>query len=99
MIRKFINLFVLPMTGVLLVGCIWWAASTWISTDLPSPRQTWQESKIYIFQPFEKRGEMDQGIGLLAYYSLVRVSKGLPWLHRSAFCWGSPRRAIGYGIR
>ena len=76
MIRKFINLFVLPMTGVLLVGCIWWAASTWISTDLPSPRQTWQESKIYIFQPFEKRGEMDQGIGLLAYYSLVRVSKG-----------------------
>src|SRR6266852_3363114 len=76
MIRKFINLFVLPMTGVLLVGGIWWAASTWISTDLPSPRQTWQESKIYLLQPFEKRGEMDQGIGLLAYYSLVRVAKG-----------------------
>lgn len=76
MIKKFTNVLILPLVGVLLVGCIWWAASRWISSDLPSPRQTWQESKIYIFQPFEKRGEMDQGIGLLAYYSLLRVSKG-----------------------
>ena len=27
-------------------------------------------------EPFEKRGEMDQGIGLLAYYSLIRVAQG-----------------------
>ena len=38
--------------------------------------KTWEESKIYVLEPFEKRGEMDQGIGLLAYYSLVRVAKG-----------------------
>src|SRR5205823_6708795 len=38
--------------------------------------RTWQESKIYILQPLEKRGEMDQGILLLAYYSLFRVAKG-----------------------
>ena len=44
--------------------------------DLPSPLRTWEESKLYILEPFAKRGEMDQGIGLLAYYSLVRVAKG-----------------------
>src|SRR5438067_5380216 len=47
-----------------------------VSKDLPSPWKTWQESKLYVLQPFEKRGEMDQGIGLLAFYSLVRVAKG-----------------------
>ena len=44
--------------------------------DLPSPLKTWEESKIYILKPLEKRGEMDQGIALLAYYSLVRVARG-----------------------
>jgi nitrate/nitrite transport system permease protein len=31
---------------------------------------------MYILQPFDKRGEMDQGIARLAYYSLIRVAKG-----------------------
>jgi nitrate/nitrite transport system permease protein len=44
--------------------------------DLPSPLKTWQDSKVYIMQPLVKRGEMDQGIGLLAYQSLIRVAKG-----------------------
>jgi len=44
--------------------------------DLPSPMKTWQDSKIYIMEPLVKRGEMDQGIGLLAYQSLIRVAKG-----------------------
>jgi nitrate/nitrite transport system permease protein len=38
--------------------------------------RTWQESKIYILEPFEKRGETDQGIARLAYYSLLRVGRG-----------------------
>ena len=48
--------------------------------------ETWEESKLYILEPFEKRGEMDQGIGLLAYYSLVRVAQGflLGIAHRDA---------------
>jgi nitrate/nitrite transport system permease protein len=65
----------LPLVGL---GCAligWSAASTFI-TDLPSPVQTWQESKLYVLEPFAKRGEMDQGIGLLAYYSLLRVAQG-----------------------
>jgi nitrate/nitrite transport system permease protein len=44
--------------------------------ELPSPLKTWQESRVYLLEPFTKRGEMDQGIGLLAYYSLFRVARG-----------------------
>ena len=67
--------FLLPLTGIVMAGLLWTATSRYIP-DLPSPLRTWQESKIYILEPLVKRGEMDQGIGLLAYYSLVRVAKG-----------------------
>jgi nitrate/nitrite transport system permease protein len=65
----------LPLTGIGLVGVVWVLASRSIP-DLPSPAETWSESKIYVLQPFEKRGEMDQGIARLASYSLLRVAKG-----------------------
>jgi nitrate/nitrite transport system permease protein len=67
--------FVLPVIGIFLLGVIWTILASLVQ-DLPSPLKTWEESKIYILQPLEKRGEMDQGILLLAYYSLVRVAKG-----------------------
>src|SRR5437764_10789937 len=67
--------FCLPLGGVLLVGILWALLSTQIP-DLPSPMKTWQDSKIYILQPFDKRGESDQGIARLAFYSLWRVAKG-----------------------
>jgi nitrate/nitrite transport system permease protein len=65
----------LPMVGIGGALLLWWAASRSVP-DLPSPVRTWEESKLYILEPFAKRGEMDQGIGLLAYYSLVRVAQG-----------------------
>jgi nitrate/nitrite transport system permease protein len=65
----------LPSVGIVLALIAWWAASTLVP-DLPSPMRTWEESKIYILKPLEKRGETDQGIGLLAYYSLMRVARG-----------------------
>ncbi len=65
----------LPLAGVFVLGLFWTIVAANVQ-DLPSPLQTWQDSKLYILQPWEKRGEMDQGIGLLAYYSLVRVAKG-----------------------
>jgi nitrate/nitrite transport system permease protein len=65
----------LPLVGVLFLGVIWSILSMKVP-DLPSPLKTWEESKVYILEPLVKRGEMDQGIGLLAYYSLVRVAKG-----------------------
>jgi nitrate/nitrite transport system permease protein len=66
---------VLPASGVVLFGLLWTVASIYVK-DLPSPLKTWQDSKLYVLQPFDKRGEMDQGIALLASYSLWRVAKG-----------------------
>jgi nitrate/nitrite transport system permease protein len=65
----------LPLSGVVLIGLIWLVASQSVA-DLPSPLRTWNESKSLVLRPFDKRGEMDQGIARLAYYSLVRVAKG-----------------------
>jgi nitrate/nitrite transport system permease protein len=65
----------LPLVGISLALAGWWATSQ-IVPDLPSPLETWEESKLYILEPLAKRGEMDQGIGLLAYYSLLRVGQG-----------------------
>lgn len=65
----------LPLVGLVAAGLGWWAASLYVP-DLPSPLRTWEESKIYILEPLTKRGESDQGIVLLASYSLVRVAQG-----------------------
>jgi len=65
----------LPIVGILAVVALWAFMSTRVP-DLPSPMKTWQESKLFIMEPLVKRGEMDQGIGLLAYQSLIRVAKG-----------------------
>jgi nitrate/nitrite transport system permease protein len=65
----------LPLVGIGIALLVWWGASLRVP-DLPSPARTWEESKIYILEPLEKRGETDQGIALLAYYSLVRVAQG-----------------------
>lgn len=73
--QRIINFF-LPCLGILIVGALWWFASAHISKDLPSPWKSWEESKLYVLKPFEKRGETDQGIGLLTLYSLWRVAKG-----------------------
>jgi nitrate/nitrite transport system permease protein len=72
--KRVIALF-LPLVGVGIALLVWWGASVRVP-DLPSPVRTWEESKIYILAPLEKRGETDQGIALLAYYSLVRVAQG-----------------------
>jgi nitrate/nitrite transport system permease protein len=79
LIKRLVDLS-LPLCGISLALFAWWAASQAVP-DLPSPLRTWEESKLYILQPFVKRGETDQGIALLAYYSLVRVAQG--------FCSGS----------
>src|SRR5712664_2234270 len=68
--------YVLPIVGFCLIILLWTVVSTVISKDLPSPFKTWQESKLYVMEPFQKRGEMDQGIGRLAAYSILRVAKG-----------------------
>lgn len=75
MITKRLMHFTLPLVGVAMALALWWATSRFVP-DLPSPLRTWEESKLYVLEPLAKRGEMDQGIGLLAYYSLIRVAQG-----------------------
>lgn len=47
-----------------------------ISQDLPTPAETWTASKLYVSQPFAKRGEMDQGILSFTWLSLKLVLQG-----------------------
>jgi nitrate/nitrite transport system permease protein len=56
-----------PITKVVRVG---------ISSDLPSPAETWRASARYLVEPFAKRGELDQGILSFAWLSLKLVIQG-----------------------
>ena len=67
---------VLPLAGVAVVLLLWAISSSTWARELPSPVKTWEKSKDYILKPLEKRGEMDQGILLFTWYSLVLVAKG-----------------------
>jgi nitrate/nitrite transport system permease protein len=74
LVQRLVGLL-LPLCGIALALLAWAAASRAVP-DLPSPLETWSESRLYVLEPLTKRGEMDQGILLLAYYSLVRVTRG-----------------------
>jgi nitrate/nitrite transport system permease protein len=74
--KKSITSILLSFVGIVLVLGLWSIVSANVAPDLPSPIKTWEESRLYIMQPWEKRGEMDQGIGLMTAYSLLRVAKG-----------------------
>jgi nitrate/nitrite transport system permease protein len=71
-----IKRIVLPGLGLVIVLVLWTVISQTVAHDLPSPAKTWAESRRYVLEPFFKDGEMNQGIGRLAFYSLVRVGKG-----------------------
>ena len=74
--KKTITSILLSFVGIFLVLGLWSAISANVAPDLPSPFKTWEESRLYIMEPWAKRGEMDQGIGLMTAYSLLRVAKG-----------------------
>src|SRR6188768_404860 len=67
---------ILPLFGIAIMVGIWAICSATWAKELPSPTQTWAKSKDYILKPFEKRGEMDQGILRFTWYSLILVAKG-----------------------
>jgi nitrate/nitrite transport system permease protein len=76
MSRAKVQYFFLPFVGALVVLALWAISSaTWAPT-LPSPYKTWEASRLYIMEPFEKRGELDQGILRFTWYSLIRVAEG-----------------------
>jgi nitrate/nitrite transport system permease protein len=47
-----------------------------LSADLPTPAETWKASRVYITEPFAKRGELDQGILAFTWLSLKLVAQG-----------------------
>lgn len=67
---------ILPTLGLLVVLALWAITSATLAKELPSPTKTWEASKEYIVKPFEKRGEMDQGILRFTWYSLILVAQG-----------------------
>src|SRR3970040_3102873 len=74
--KKTIQNLGLPLVGISMVIALWSALSGTVAKEWPSPLETWEQSKLYITAPWEKRGEMDQGILRMASYSLWRVAKG-----------------------
>src|SRR5712671_576917 len=75
-VLKKIDWLLLPLIGIGVVLAIWAVSSATWAKELPSPLKTWESSKIYILDPFAKRGEMDQGILRFTWYSLTLVAEG-----------------------
>ncbi len=73
---KWVSYALMPAMGILGVLGLWSLASATVVPALPTPWKTWEVSRPYIVEPFEKRGELDQGILLFTWYSLGRVAKG-----------------------
>ena len=80
--RFLIDNVLLPALGIALSILLWQIASAMTRhpetgiADLPSPMQTWEGSKLYVLEPFAKRGELDQGILRFTWMSLTLVAKG-----------------------
>jgi nitrate/nitrite transport system permease protein len=74
--QTIVRVLLLPLVGIATTVLLWALASATFADTLPSPGKTWEASKPYIVAPFEKRGELDQGILRFTWYSLVRVAKG-----------------------
>jgi len=73
--QQIVETVLLPLLGVAAVIGLWSLTCTF-AESLPTPWKTWEVSKNYILKPFEKRGELDQGILRFTWYSLERVAKG-----------------------
>lgn len=65
-----------PLLGLVVALLAWELFCRSVETDLPGPLQTWEKSKLYVLEPLTKRGEMDQGILLLAWNSLGLLLQG-----------------------
>ncbi len=74
--QRFVETVLIPMLGIACVIVLWAITSATLVKALPSPLQTWHASKLYVLEPFAKRGELDQGILRFTWYSLQRVAKG-----------------------
>ena len=75
-LKRIVDWILLPLAGAAVVLALWAIASSTLSRDLPSPVRAWEESKLYVLEPFAYRGELDQGILRFTWLSLALVAKG-----------------------
>jgi len=73
---KRLEVIILPALGFLFLLGLWQVSSQTWAPNLPTPAKTWETSKLYVLEPFAKRGEMDQGILRFTWNSLLLVAKG-----------------------
>jgi nitrate/nitrite transport system permease protein len=73
---RFLRSIAPPLVGITLALVGWELTSRFLATSLPGPLATWESSKLYVLEPFAKRGEMDQGILRFAFESLKLVFEG-----------------------
>ena len=73
---KRMEIILLPLLGLVALLGVWQVSSKTWARNLPTPARTWAASKIYVLEPFAKRGEMDQGILRFTWHSLLLVAKG-----------------------
>jgi nitrate/nitrite transport system permease protein len=73
--RARVEWLLFPLLGFCGVVAAWGLTSL-VVDSLPSPWRTWEASRPYVLAPFDKRGELDQGILRFTWYSLARVAKG-----------------------
>ncbi len=66
----------MPLLVMVAVVGVWKISSSTWAPNLPSPMKTIEVSKLYLTEPFAKRGELDQGILRFTWYSLILVAKG-----------------------
>ena len=66
----------MPLLVMAAVVGLWKISSSTWAPNLPTPLKTLEVSKLYIVEPFAKRGELDQGVLRFTWYSLILVLKG-----------------------
>ena len=54
---KYLSSVVLPVVGMAVVLLLWEVFTHVFKTSLPGPLRTWEVSKLYVLEPFTKRGD------------------------------------------
>jgi nitrate/nitrite transport system permease protein len=75
-LKESLGSLALALLGIGVIVALWAVLSATVAPDLPSPVKTWEESKLYILEPFANRGELDRGILAFTWMSLTLVVKG-----------------------
>lgn len=83
--KKIKDYVILPLFGVVCFMVLWCVICS-VTDNLPNPIKMWKKSELFIYEPFAKRGEMDQGILRFTGLSISLVGQG----YLVALIFGTP---------